>query len=53
MGNCLATGQKDAGGLVVDSSRFSFSRRLDPWDKTGMVAFRNSDLRVSIAKATV
>jgi Leucine-rich repeat (LRR) protein len=43
MGNCLACNRRQADGLVVESR--SFSRRLDPWDKTGMVAFRNSDLR--------
>jgi Leucine-rich repeat (LRR) protein len=45
MGNCLACDRRQVDNLTVDKSRFSFSRRLDPWDKTGMVAFRNSDLR--------
>lgn len=45
MGNCLGTSHHD-GGIAVDTSRFSFTRRLDPWEKTGMVAFRNSDLAV-------
>lgn len=29
----------------MDTSRRSFSKRLDPWEKTGMVAFRNSKLK--------
>ena len=45
MGNCFGK-EYDSGGLQVDTSRRSFSRRLGPWEKTGMVAFRNSNLRV-------
>lgn len=44
MGNCLSN-NKD-GGWTAEASKRSFSRRADPWEKTGMVAFRSSNLRV-------
>ena len=51
MGNCLGKGNKndvkDKGGMKLDPRRRSFSKRVDPWEKTGMVAFRSSNLKVS------
>lgn len=45
MGNCI--GRQEGGGWGIEGSQRSFSRRADPWEKTGMVAFRSSNLRVS------
>ena len=46
MGNCFSgSTATDSGGLKVDTSRRSFSKRIEPWERTGMVAFRNSNLR--------
>jgi hypothetical protein len=53
MGNCLTRTKRDGGGLKVDTSQRSFTRRLDPWEKTGMVAFRNSNLREFPAQVEV
>jgi len=51
MGNCLGKGDengvKEKGGVKLDPRRRSFSKRVDPWEKTGMVAFRSSNLKVS------
>lgn len=54
MGNCIGK-QKQEGERKnskrqthVEGRRRSFSRRLDPWEKTGMVAFRSSHLKVRI-----
>eukprot|EP00890_Picochlorum_soloecismus_P003345 jgi/Picsp_1/4010/NSC_01522-R1_leucine-rich repeat family protein len=40
MGNCLGkgnkNGSKEKGGVKLDPRRRSFSKRVDPWEKTGM-----------------
>lgn len=53
MGNCMSLGcglknsqQRESDGLVVDTRRRSFSKRMDMWEKTGTVAFRQSQLKV-------
>jgi hypothetical protein len=52
MGNCMSLGglkhgqQRESDGLVVDARRRSFSKRMDMWEKTGTVAFRQSQLTV-------
>jgi len=45
MGNCFGR-QKQPDGLVVDTRKRSFSKRIDLWEKTGTVAFRSSSLQV-------
>lgn len=37
------------GKKILDfPSRKSFTQRMDPWERTGMVAFRNNGLKVRI-----